>query len=111
MREFIGDHIQIDGRMIGYRIFTASQYLEEKYPEWSESKLDKFIDKNYSLYEMLNQVMALKQSCFLLRRVSYSCGSLSDCLFNLKLELIQKLKNEYNFEFDEDLVESYCEGD
>ena len=110
MREFIGDHIHIDGRMIGCRIVTACDYLEEKY-QWSEKKIDKFIDEHPEIYDLINQIMALNQSCYLMRRVSHSCQSLSDCLFDLKLDLLYKLKTEHNFEFDEELVKKYCEDD
>ena len=51
--------------------------------------------------------MALKQSCYLLRRTSYSCGSLSDGLYRLKNELIAELETNFNFSFDDDFVENF----
>ena len=103
MRDFIGDKIHIDGRMIQYRLVTVSDYLHAK--GWSEDEIDEFADKKYEVYQMVNQVMALKQSCFLLRRTGYSCGSLSDDLHTLKMRLIRELKNEHDFEFDDEFVE------
>lgn len=109
LRQFIGDGIQIDGRMIGYRLWNANQYLAMKHG-MSEEEVEKFVDKNYDIYQQICQIMALKQSCYLLRRVSYSCQSLSDGLYSLKMKLIHELRDKHNFEFDDDFVESYCEG-
>lgn len=105
MRDFIGDMIRIDGRMIPYKIFTASQYLQEK-ERYSEEEIEKLYDKKYEMCQMINQIMAIKQACFLLRRTSYSCGSLSDDLYDLKIRLIGELKAMYNFDFDDDFVEN-----
>ena len=57
--------------------------------------------------ETLQQLEALKQSCYLLRRTSHSCQSLSDGLYKLKNELIIELKEKYNFDFDDNFVESF----
>lgn len=103
MRDFIGDDIEIDGRMIQYQLVTASDYLEAK--GWSEEEIESLQDTQWPVYERLTQIMALKQACFLLRRTSHSCGSLSDGLYNLKLRLIEELKTEHNFDFDDDFVE------
>lgn len=86
MRDYLGDHLHIDGRLICYRLVTAHDYLKAK--GWSEEKIDAFrsmCDDNYDTYKLINQVMALKQSCFLLRRTAYSCGSLSEDLYSLKM--------------------------
>lgn len=107
LREFIGDGIRIDGRMISYRIFTAHQYLSHK-NGWTEDQCHEFVEKdfdNYQAYLLLSQIMALKQSCFLLRRTTHSCQSLSDNLYDLKLRLINELKENHNIEFDDDFVE------
>lgn len=63
------------------------------------------IDYNNELYIIINQIIALKQACFLFRRITHSCGSLSSDLFSLKMNLIHKLNKEYNFNFDEDFME------
>lgn len=105
MRDYIGGKISIDGRMIEYRLITASDYLEAK--GMSEEEIEEFSDVNYTIFQMINQIMALKQSCYLLRRTSYSCGSLSSDLYELKLRLIQELKDNYDFEFDDEFVENY----
>lgn len=103
MRDFIGDHIHIDGRMIAYRLVTASDYLSAK--GMSDDKIEKFQDKRYPVFQLINQIMALKQSCFLLRRTSHSCGSLSDDLYDLKNRLIKELKEVHNYDFDDEFVE------
>ena len=71
----------------------------------SEKEVEDFSEKNHYVYERITQIMALKQSCWLLRRTSYSCQSLSDGLYSLKLRLIHELRDEFNFEFDDELVE------
>jgi hypothetical protein len=71
----------------------------------SQEEIDNFCDDKNEIYTIINQIMALKQSCYLLRRTSYSCGSLAEDLFNLKLKLIQELKDKHNFDFDDDFVE------
>lgn len=103
MREFIGDRIQIDGRMIVYRLVTARDYLRAK--GMSEEDADNFADYQDSTHQLLTQVIALKQACFLLRRTNYSCGSLSDGLFTLKMRLIHELREKHGFEFDDEFVE------
>jgi hypothetical protein len=106
MREFIGDRISIDGRMIQYKLVTVCDYLETKH-EMDEKQIEKFCEEKYEVYKLINQIMALKQSCFLLRRVSYSCGSLSEDLYELKNRLIRELREKYKFEFDDKFVEDY----
>lgn len=106
VREFIGDHIRIDGRMIDYRLVTADDYLQAKY-NFTEKQLDDYREEHGQIYDLITQIMALKQSCFLMRRVSHSCGSLSDGLYYLKIRLIHELRDSYHFEFDEQLVEEY----
>jgi hypothetical protein len=103
LREFIGDHIEIDGRMIAYRLVTASDYLSAK--GLSEQEIYDFQDNNGNTFELINQIMAIKQSCWLLRRTKYSCQSLSDNLFSLKNRLIKELKECHWFDFDDDFVE------
>lgn len=108
LREYIGDGIRIDGRMIPYRIVTACDYLE--IIGMTEEEIEDFAEKKYETYKLINQIIAIKQSCFLLRHTNYSCGSLSDHLIDLRDRLIVELKDKYNFDFDNDLMESdeYC---
>lgn len=103
-RDYIRKHLDIDGRMIPYRIFTALIYLKEK--GYSEEQIEKLHEENYEICQIINQVIALKQACVLLRHTSHSCQSLSDDLFQLKLRLIKELKEKYNFIFDEDMMEN-----
>lgn len=102
MRAYIGDGIQIDGRMIGYRLVTARDYLNAK--GMTEEEVEDFAENKYSLYQTISQIMAIKQSCWLLRRTSYSCQSLSDSLYSLKNRLIRELEAN-GFEFDDEFVE------
>jgi hypothetical protein len=106
MRDFIGDHIEIDGRMIGYRISTASEYLMAK--GLDEEEVEDFSEANYDIYKLINQIIAIKQSCWILRRTSYSCGSLSDDMLDLKYKLINELKELYDYDFDDEIMEEYC---
>lgn len=103
MRDYIGDNLHIDGRMIVYRLVTATDYFAAK--GLSRKEIDEMVDKNNDVYRTVNQIMALKQSCFLLRRTSHSCQSLSDDLYRLKVKLIRKLKEKYDFVFDDEFVE------
>ncbi len=105
MREYLGDRLQIDGRHICYRLVTASDYLLAK--GMSEKELEKFVDERGGAYDLVTQIMALKQSCFLLRRTSHSCQSLSEGLYDLKMRLIRELHEEHDFEFDDEFVEKY----
>jgi len=106
MRPFIGDGINIDGRRIEYQIFTAHCYFQEKMG-WSEEEVDQFICTNSEIYERVTQILALKQSCYLLHRTSHSCQSLSDGLYRLKNELINDLRHKHSFDFDDSFVENY----
>ena len=106
MREYISKTISIDGRNIPYMLTTANDYFEERY-KWNEQQIEEFIENNYGIYKLVNQIMALKQSCYLMRRVSHSCGSLSEDLYDLKMRLIHELKNNYKYSFDDDFVEKY----
>lgn len=104
MRDFIGEgNFTIDGRLICYRLVTVCDYLRAK--GMSDQELSDFQDKHSEVADKINQVMGLKQSCFLLRRVSESCGSLADDLYSLKNRLIRELKEQHDFDFDDDFVE------
>lgn len=102
MREYINKPVEIDGRKIPYPVFTAADYLilHDKIED-----LEEYMEKNYEMCRTINQIMAIKQSCFLLRNTSHSCQSLSDDLYELKLRLIGELKEKYNYEFDDSWVE------
>lgn len=104
MRDYIKGNIQIDGRNIPYPCFTAYDYLSNT---MTEEEIETFAGEHYECYKVINQVMALKQSCYLLRRVSYSCGSLAEDLYTLKNRLIHELKEKHQFEFDDAFVESF----
>ena len=104
MRKYIKNEIRIDGRNIPYPVYTAFEYLME-HDRMSESDAEDFTEANYDLYQKINQIIALKQSCYLMRRVCYSCGSLSEDLYALKLELIREISEKYNYKFDDDWME------
>lgn len=107
MREYIKGNVSIDGRNIPYPCHTAIDYLALK-ENMSDEEIEIFSENNYDCFQIITQIMALKQSCYLLRRVSYSCGTLSGSLYELKLRLINELKDKYNFNFDDDFVENFC---
>ena len=112
MRDYIPGNIKIDGRNIPCRIFTALDYLIEKgivtldenddYEDSFEEFMNK--DNGNEIYDLITEILALKQSYYLMRRVSYSCGTLSEGLLRLKNSLVYELKDKYNFEFDEEFV-------
>lgn len=115
-RKFSGKELKIDGRDIDYDLVTALDYLVAKNVDGLgeiededdfERAIEEWEEKNYHIYERITQIMALKQSCYLLRRTSYSCGSLSDGLYHLKNELIAELETKFNFIFDDDFVENF----
>lgn len=106
MREYTGKNVKIDGRDIPYPVFTAAQYFELHDGVKGQDALEDFEDKNYEVYKLVTQILALKQSCFLLRHTEYSCQSLSDGLHDLKMRLIWELKEEHGYEFDDEWVEN-----
>lgn len=102
MREYINNLIRIDGRNIPYPLFTSSQYFG-----FHDDIVDveNFIENNPEVNELVTQVLALKQSCFLLRHTTHSCQSLSDGLYDLKNRLIKELKEKHGYVFDDEWVE------
>ena len=107
-REYIDTNLSIDGRNIPYPVFTAYGYLKYKL-EMNEQDLEEWLEENYETFTLLNQIIALKQSCFLLRHTSHSCGSLSECLYKLKNSLIVEIKEKYDFTFDDAWMEQLVE--
>ena len=104
-RDYIkNNNLKIDGRNIPYTIFTAAGYLLY-HDDLTEEEMYDFMEDKYEIYQRINQIIALKQSCYLLRRVGYSCESLSDDLYQLKLRLIHELRDTYHYEFDDDWME------
>lgn len=99
--------LSIDGRMIPYPLVTAFDYLEAKNGEMAEEERDEFVDKHYGQLVMLNTIIAMKQSCFLLRHTAYSNQSLSDDLYKHKNEMVAKYNETYDEPFDEDFYENY----
>ena len=111
-RKFSGKEIKIDGRDINYDIVTAIDYLIAKNVDGlgeieDEELIVDWMEENYGIYKRITQILALKQSCYLLRRTTHSCQSLSDGLYELKNELIAELKENFNFEFDDEFVENF----
>lgn len=102
--------LSIDGRMIPYPLVTAFDYLEAKHGEMTQEERDNFLNKHYEQYTMLNTIIAMKQSCFLLRRTEYSCGSLSDNLYAHKNDMVVKYNATYDEPFDEDFYENYSKS-
>lgn len=103
MREYMEGPVRIDGRTIPYPVFTSGEYFEL---HDKVKNVDDFVEANPEIEELVTQILALKQSCFLLRHTTHSCQSLSDGLYCLKLKLIRELKETYNYEFDDAWMES-----
>lgn len=102
-------YINFDGRMIPYPLVTAGDYLEARYG-MTEYEVKNFVDEHREQYSMLNAIIAMKQSCFLLRHTSYSCQSLPDDLCEYKKELVARYNESYDDPFDEDFYENYRNG-
>ena len=105
MREYVKARVYIDGRNIPYPVYTANEYLVG-HDKLAEDEVESFAEVNGELFNRLSQVIALKQSCYLLRHTSYSCGSLSDSLYSLKKELISEIREKYNYQFDDEWMDS-----
>jgi len=103
MRNYIDKPISIDGRAIPYPVHTAAGYL--KYHDHVED-LDDMFDNHYEIVECINQILGLKQSCFLLRHTTHSCQSVSDSMLRLKERLIKELSDKHNYVFDEAWVDT-----
>lgn len=99
-------NLHIDGRMIPYPLATAIDYLEARYG-MTQEELDSFTNNHYEQLTMLNTIIAMKQSCFLLRHTTYSCKSLSDDLYAHKNDMIARYNKTYDEPFDEDFYENY----
>ena len=74
MRDYINRNIRIDGRLIPYPVYTSWEYFEL---HDGIEDVEDFVDSNPAIEELVTQILALKQSCFLLRHTTHSCQSLS----------------------------------
>ena len=64
MRDYINRNIRIDGRLIPYPVYTSWEYFEL---HDGIEDVEDFVDSNPAIEELVTQILALKQSCFLLR--------------------------------------------
>ena len=81
--------MKINGKEIPfYPVVNAHDYLMT-HDKMSQEEADAFKDQYDELYEMLNQIIALKHSCYLLRQCTHSCQSMSDDLYKLKKKLVR----------------------
>ena len=64
--------------------------------------MDDFREEHWDMCKKLSKIIALKHSIFLLRNVSGMCESIPDSLVALKKQLIEELKTEFGYEFDEE---------
>jgi len=105
-REFIDKRISIDGRNLPFSIVTARDYLETvgKFDSRDEEGVELWINDNWTLYSLVNSIIALKNAHYLLRRVSYSCGSLADSIYETMEEKEALLHKNFNMDFDFDLI-------
>ena len=104
MREYINEKLHIDGRKIPYPVYTSGEYLR-MHDGISDEEMEDWVEENWEISKLINQILAIKQSCFMLRNTTHSCQSLSDDLYDLKIRLIAELKENYDYEFDDDWVE------
>lgn len=107
MRDYIPNHfLKIDGRNIPYKIVTAHDYLlKVGIINESEESFENFVENNYEIYQRISQIIGLKNSIYLLKRTSYSCQSITDSLKSLEGELWIDLKDNYNFEINDEILE------
>lgn len=104
MRDYIPNkNFCIDGRNIPYPVFTSYDYFTL---HDGVADIENFICSHHELDVLVSQIIALKQSCYLLRHTSHSCGSLNEGLYYLKLRLIAELKEKFDYSFDDDWMES-----
>ena len=80
LREYRKTRLCIDGRSIPYPADTALVYLME-HDGMTKEEVEAMDPK---LYTRINQIIGLKQSCFLLRHTSYTCESVPDDLLALR---------------------------
>ena len=104
MREYLSVPVEIDGRAIPYTVVHSVDYFAE-HDKVPAEELDAFTEANPEIDRLVSQIIALKQSCFLLRHTTHSCQSLSDDLYVLKERLIKELKDEYDYTFDDEWME------
>ena len=107
MRDYIPNpDLKIDGRNIPYKIVTARDYLLLiNIIDETQESFEEFVESNYDIYQKLTQIIGLKNSIYLLRRASHSCQSITDNLYYLECRLFAELRNNYNFEVNENLLE------
>lgn len=107
MRDYVPNYnLKIDGRNIPYKIVTARDYLiAENIIDDSYESFEDYVEKNYDIYQKISQIIGLKNSIYLLRRTSHSCGSLTDNLYYLECRLFAELQNEYGFIVNDALLE------
>lgn len=105
MREYIKKPIHIDGRNIPIGVVTAIDYMIlTNLVEDDEQVIEDYCENNLEITELISEILALKTSHYLLRRVSYSCGSLSDAIYKMMNEKCIKLNELYKIEFDFDII-------
>lgn len=106
MRAYIDKKVKIDGRNIPYPVFESAEYFKLHV---QIEDVESFLDQHIEINMLVTQILALKQSCFLLRNTTYSCQSISDGLYQLKLRLIAELEEKYSYKFDDEWMEKLTE--
>lgn len=105
LRTYLCEGVNIDGRKIPYTVVTSSDYFV-MHDGIDPEKVSEFEETHPEITSLVTQIIALKQSCFLLRHTTHSCQSLSDGLYQLKLRLIKELKDSHEYSFDDAWMES-----
>ena len=95
---------KINGLHIPYAVSNVGDYyrmIEHYTPEM----VDHMVDFEGERTSLINQIIGLKISCYLLRHTTHICESVPDDLAALKIELIKQLKEKFDYDFKEEDME------
>lgn len=111
VRPYIGvESLSIDGRRIPYPLVNDRDYIMAKNLGMTDEEYDEYADNRPEQLQMLNAIIAMKQSYVLLRHTAYSCDSLSESLNQHKKEIVERYNEMYPDEpFDESFYDHYGE--
>ena len=90
----------IDDKNVPYLVANAGDYYR-KIEGYTPDMVDYMMDFCWKQTSLINQIIGLKISCYLLRHTTGMCESVPDCLRALKDDLIKQLKKKYDYDFKE----------
>ena len=91
---------EINGQNVPYSVTNACDYYKE-IEHLTPEMIDHMKDYEFERTTLINQIIGLKVSCFLLRHTTHICESVPDDLGALKNDLIKQLKEKYDYDFKE----------